>query len=137
MAPSPAASKQRELWWARELCDKALAAASARGLLVSVTVVDRGGDPIQQDRMDDAVSGSVDIAFATAATAARFGCESAEVSRRYGSAAGSLGALHPAPFLAAHGGVPLLSDGHVVGGLGVGGLDPEACAEIAREVAGL
>lgn len=135
MAPSPQASKQQELSWARELCDHVLAAASARGLLVSVTVVDRGGDPIQQDRMDDAVSATVDVAFATAATAARFGCESADLSARYGAATQSLGALHPSPFLAAPGGVPLMSGGSVIGGLGVGGLDPEACAEIAREVA--
>jgi uncharacterized protein GlcG (DUF336 family) len=135
MAASPTASKQRELLWARELCDRVLAAASARGLLISVTVVDRGGDPIQQDRMDDAVSASVDVAFATAATAARFGCESAEVSVRYGAATSSLSALHPSPFLAAPGGVPLLSEGAVVGGLGIGGLDPEVCAEIARDVA--
>ncbi len=135
MAASPTASKQRELSWAREMCDQVVAAASARGLLVSVTVVDRGGDPIQQDRMDDAVSASVDVAFATAATATRFGCDSAEVSTRYGSATSSLGALHPSPFLAAPGGVPLIVDGRVVGGLGVGGLDPDACAEIAHEVA--
>jgi hypothetical protein len=31
--------------------------------------------------------------------------------------------------------VPLVFDGRVVGGLGVGGLEPVACAEIAREVA--
>ena len=85
--------------------------------------------------MDDAVSASVDVAFATAATAARFGCDSAEVSTRYGSATSSLGALHPSPFLAAAGGVALVSDGRVIGGLGVGGLDPETCADIAREVA--
>ncbi len=135
MAPSPAASKQRELMWARELCDRVLAAASARGLHVGVTVVDAGGDPIQQDRQDGAVAASIDIAFATAASAARFGCESAELSARYETAASSLGALHPSPFLAAPGGVPLVLEDRVVGGLGVGGLDPAACAEIAREVA--
>jgi uncharacterized protein GlcG (DUF336 family) len=135
MAESPRASRQPELEWARELCDHVLAVAAGRGLLVSVTVVDRGGDPIQQDRMDDAVAASADVAHATAATAARFGCASDELAKLYGTAAPSLAALHPSPFLAAPGGVPLVSEGAVVGGLGVAGLDPDACAEIAREVA--
>lgn len=135
MAPAPKASKQAELTWAREVCDRVLAAASTRGLRIAVTVVDAGGDPIQQDRSDGAVAASIDVAFATAATAARFGCDSAEVSTRYGTVTATLAALHPSPFLAAPGGVPLVSDSQVVGGLGVGGLDPEACAEIAREAA--
>jgi len=135
MAPAARASKQAELAWARDVCDKVLAAAAARGLRVAVAVVDAGGDPIQQDRMDDAVAASVDVAFATGATAVRFGCVSEDVSTRYGTATPSLAALHPAPFLAAPGGVPLTSGGRVVGGLGVGGVDPDACAEIAREVA--
>ena len=133
-APAPRASKQNELTWARDVCDRVLAAASARGLHVAVTVVDAGGDPIQQDRQDAAVAASVDLAFATAATAARFGCASDELERLYGTTTASLAALHPAPFLAAPGGVPLLSDGLVVGGVGVAGSDPDACAEIAREV---
>ena len=83
--------------------------------------------------MDDAVAASVDVAFATAATAARFGCASGELSALYGTATPSLGALHPSPFLAAPGGEPLVSGSRIVGGLGVGGLDPDACAEIARE----
>jgi uncharacterized protein GlcG (DUF336 family) len=135
MAPSPRASRQAELEWARELCDRVLSVASARGLLVGVAVVDRGGDPIQQDRMDDAVAATVDVAFATAATAVRFGCPSADLVALYGPATPSLAALHPSPFLAAPGGEPLVSGNRIVGGLGVGGLDPEAAAEIAREVA--
>ena len=135
-ATAPNASRQQQLGWARELCDRVLVAAAARGLRVSVAVVDRGGDPVQQDRMDDAVAAGVDVALATAATAARFGCESGEVHARYRHAARSLGALHPSPFLAAPGGVPLVADGRVVGGLGVGGADPQTCAELAFEVAG-
>ena len=56
MAPAPTASKQAELAWARDVVRPGAGAASARGLRVAVTVVDPGGDPIQQDRMDDAVA---------------------------------------------------------------------------------
>ena len=60
MAPAPKASKQAELTWARDVCDRVLAAASARGLRVSRHGGRRGGDPIQQDRRDDAVAASVE-----------------------------------------------------------------------------
>jgi len=135
MKPAPVATRQLELAWARAVCDSVMAAAAVRGVLVSVAVVDRGGDPIQQDRMDDAVAASVDVALATAATAARFGIGSDQLDALYGPAVKSLGRLNPMPFLGAPGGVPLVVDGRVVGGLGVGGTDPALCAAIAREVA--
>jgi uncharacterized protein GlcG (DUF336 family) len=136
MKPAPAASQQRELSWAIALCDRVIEAAQSRGLLVSVAVVDRGGDPVQQDRMDDGVAGGVDVALATASAAARFGIPSGDLADAYGEAAADLRSLSPTPFLAAPGGVPVLVEGRVVGGLGVGGAEPEVCAALAREVAG-
>ncbi len=66
----------------------------------------------------------VEVALGTASTAARFGCASEEVAVRYAGATAALGRLHPAPFLPVPGGLPLIVDGRVVGGLGVGGLSP-------------
>lgn len=134
MKAAPPASRQHELVWARSICDAVMEAARDRGLPVAVAVVDRGGDPIQQDRMDDAVAGAVDVALATAAASARLGRPSDELDRVYGPAVKSLSRLSPTPFLAAPGGVPLIVDGRVVGGLGIGGVDPSACADIARLV---
>ncbi|UQX87407.1 heme-binding protein [Jatrophihabitans telluris] len=131
MQPAPAATRQAELAWAREICDRVLALALDRGVRVSVAVVDRGADPVQQDRMDDAVGGGVEVAVATAATAARYGMSSHQVPAAYAAATGALGRLHPAPFLPVAGGVPLIADGRVVGGLGVGGADPQLCGELA------
>ena len=63
-----------DLDWARGLARPRPAPGRERdGLRVGVAVVDRGGDPIQQDRMDDAPAAGVDVALATAAAAARFG----------------------------------------------------------------
>jgi len=135
MVGAPPASMQPVLQWARDLCDRVISAAAARGLLVSVTVVDPAGDPVQQDRMDSAPAAGVDVAHGCASTAARFGCASEQVAVRYGSATASLGALHPAPFLAVAGGVPLVVEGRLVGGLGIGGPPPEVCAELAALVA--
>ncbi len=135
MKPAPTASRQHQLAWARTIADRVLDAARARGVLVSVAVVDTGGDPVQQDRMDGAVTASPDLALATGATAARFGRPSDELDAAYGFAVKSLGRLGYGPFLGAPGGVPVLDGGVVVAGLGVGGADPALCAQIAREVA--
>lgn len=135
MKPAPASSGQHELSWAISLCDAVMAAASARGLRLSVAVVDRGGDPVQMDRMDDGVAAGVDVALATASAAARFGMASGELTAAYGVDGLALGGLSPTAFLAAPGGVPLVVDGRVVGGLGVGGGDPLVCEEIAVGVA--
>lgn len=135
MKPAPPAANQHELDWALDLCDRVLAAAEAQGLRISVAVVDRGGDPIQQDRMDHAPAGGVEVALATAGAAARFGAPSERLAEWYPAA--QLAALHPAPLLAAPGGLPivvadrLVSD-RLVGGLGVGGADPATCAALAK-----
>ncbi len=131
MVAAPSARAQPVLHWARQLCDRVLAAATARGVRVCVAVVDPGGDPVQQDRMDGAPAAGVEVALGCASTAARFGCASEEVAVRYAGATATLGRLHPAPFLPVPGGLPLIVDGRVVGGLGVGGLSPSVCAELA------
>jgi uncharacterized protein GlcG (DUF336 family) len=132
MRPAPSAGRQAELDRARGLCDRVLRLASEEGIRVSVAVVDAGGDPVQQDRMDHAAAAGVDVALATAATAARFGGPSGSVGTWFGAAAGQLAALHPAPLLTAPGGVPLVDGDRLLGGLGVGGHEPERCAELAR-----
>jgi uncharacterized protein GlcG (DUF336 family) len=130
MKPAPPAARQSELAWAVAVCDRVLAAAERDGVLVSVAVVDRGGDPIQQDRMDHAVAGGVDVALATASAAARFGVPSERLADWYPAA--QLAALHPAPLLAAPGGLPIRLGDRVVGGLGIGGADPATCAALAE-----
>ena len=131
MAPAPPAAHQAELEWARTLTDAALDAAARRGARVAVAVVDRGGDPIQQDLMDGAPAGGVAVARAVADAAALFGCDSGDLGTRYGSAE-AVAALVAPPVLGVAGGLPIRAAGHVVAGLGVGGGDPSACEEIAR-----
>jgi uncharacterized protein GlcG (DUF336 family) len=130
MTTAPPAAKQGQLTWARDLADRVLAAASAQGLRVAVAIVDPGGDPIQQDRGDDAPAGGAEVALATAAAAARFGVPSETVAQWYPGA--QITALHPVPILAAPGGLPVLEGTRVVAGIGVGGEDPALCAALAR-----
>jgi uncharacterized protein GlcG (DUF336 family) len=129
MKPAPRAAGQYELAWAQQLCARVCAEAGRRHERISVAVVDLGGDPIHQDRMDDGVAGGVDIALATAAASARFGVPSEQLASWYGDAVTH---LNPVTVLAVPGGRPLLEDGRVVAGLGVGGADPAVCAALAQ-----
>ena len=136
MATAPPARRQAQLDWARGLCDAAMDAAVRRGVRVAVAVVDRAGDPIQQDLMDGAPAGGVAVAQAVAGAAALFDCESGNLGARFGlpdgGAAAALAALVVPPVLGIPGGLPVRDAGQVVAGLGVGGGDPGACADIAR-----
>ena len=136
MAPAPPAGRQAQLDWARRLCDAAMDAASRRGIRVAVAVVDRGGDPIQQDLMDGAPAGGVAVAQAVADAAALFDCCSGDLGARFGlpdgRAVAALAALVVPPVLGVPGGLPVRDGGQVVAGLGVGGGDPAVCDQIAR-----
>jgi uncharacterized protein GlcG (DUF336 family) len=135
LAPAPSARRQAQLDWARALCDAAIKAALARGVRVAVAVVDRGGDPIQQDLMDGGPAGGVAIAQAVAGAAALFDCDSGDLGARFGQA-DALAALVVPPVLGIPGGLPVRDRGQVVAALGVGGGDPAACADIARTALG-
>jgi len=131
LAPAPAASRQPQLDWATALSDAVMAAAASSGARVAVAVLDRGGDPIQQDLMDGAPVGGVAVAQAVAAAAALFDCESGDLGARFGSAE-AVAALLTAPVLGVPGGLPVHAAGRLVAGLGVGGADPSLCRQIAR-----
>lgn len=134
LAPAPPAARQAELDRARALCDAAMDAAARRGVRVAVAVLDRGGDPVQQDLMDGAAAGGVAVAQAVAGAAALFGWDSGDLRARFGSAeaVAAVAALVVPPVIGVPGGLPVRDGGHVLAGLGVGGDDPAVCADIAR-----
>jgi uncharacterized protein GlcG (DUF336 family) len=137
MAAAPPASHQAQLDWARALCDAAMAEARRRDVRIAVAVVDRGGDPVQQDLMDGAPAGGVAVAQAVAGAAALFGRDSGDLGYVFGQVGETGSAAIPAglvvpPVLGVPGGLPVRDEGWLVAGLGVGGASPVACASIAR-----
>jgi uncharacterized protein GlcG (DUF336 family) len=133
MAPCPRASRQSEHMWALGLADTAMTQAARHGLRIAVAIVDERGDPIQQDRMDGATATAVEMALATATTAATFGATSEEVGNHFRDprALPMLAASLPFALLAIPGAVPVLENDRTVGAIGVAGAGPELCAGIA------
>ncbi len=136
MAPAPRASAQPEHDWAIRLSDAVMAEAAARGLRVTLAIVDHRGDPIQQDAMDAAPTSAAFVSLATAATAATFQAPSHELAQLYGDGVvlDHLARSLPYAILAARGGIPIEVGGRVVGGLGIAGPSPEVSEELARAV---
>jgi uncharacterized protein GlcG (DUF336 family) len=133
MTEPPPFRRQPEHVWALAIADAAIARARRHGVRIAVAIVDERGDPIQQDRMDGAPAAAVQVAEATAAAAATFGCPSQELATRYpgdGTLA-MLAATLPFRILAVPGGLPIDEDGRAVAAIGVAGVSPERCAEIA------
>src|SRR4051812_10349752 len=122
MADAPRAV-QPELDAARALADRAIEEARRRGVKIAVAIVDRRGEPIQQDCMDGAPTAAPFVAEAVAAGAATFGVPSGDVP------AAAVGVL-PYRVAVLPGGLPLPG-----GGIGVAGVAPALAHDIAAAVA--
>jgi uncharacterized protein GlcG (DUF336 family) len=121
MADAPRAV-QPELDAARALADRAIAEAEARGVRIAVAIVDRRGEPIRQDCMDEAPTAGPFVAEALAAGAATFGVPSGEVPPE------AVGVL-PYRVAMLPGGLPLPE-----GGIGIAGVTGALAHEIAKAV---
>jgi uncharacterized protein GlcG (DUF336 family) len=123
----PPRASQPEHEWALGLADSAIAEAGARGTRIAVAVVDRRGEPIQQDTMDGAPTAAPFVAEALAAGAATFQRPSAEIDP-------AMTTVLPYRVLCVPGGLPVSEGDRVVAGLGIAGPDTGMCQEIAEAV---
>jgi uncharacterized protein GlcG (DUF336 family) len=104
---------------ARLAAEAAAAAAIARAVAPVVAVVDAGGELLYLWRPDAAQVASVRVATDKARTAAIYRRPSKDFEQQ--AAAGRPSALHLAGAVPLQGGMPIVHDGHVVGGIGVSG----------------
>ena len=137
MKPAPEASAQAELAWAKGLCDRVIALCpGSRRTGVSERHRPRWRpDPTGPDGRRCRGRGRCRAGDRRDGRSVRRGKWRQWPSSSAVRVARSR-ALHPSPFLAAPGGVPLVVDGRVVGGLGVGRSRPRGGAEIAAEAVG-
>ena len=117
-----------------EAAEKVAAAAEAeakkRNATVVIVVVDDGGYPIVLKRLNDTQVASVDVGIGKARTAAIFRRSSKDFEDQIKN--GRLASLVLPGATPLQGGVPLISDGKVVGAIGVSGNTPQEDEDIAK-----
>lgn len=130
-------------WPAAHRAVEAAAREAVRlGIRANVAAVDAAGHLASFVRMPGAPLHSIDIAIDKAYTAASFGLPTARWHRELQrhSEAVRQGIVLRARFVAFGGGVPVIEDGRVIGGIGVSGgseAQDEACARAGLAALGL
>lgn len=116
---------------ARKMVAAAEAEAERKNLRGVVAVVDDGGWPILIERMDNsAYTASVELAPGKARTAALFKKPSQALEDAINH--GRIAAVTARGFIEMQGGLPIVVDGQVIGGIGASFDTPEHDVEIAR-----
>ncbi|MFD8219900.1 heme-binding protein [Streptomyces sp. NPDC059697] len=103
---------------AKKVSDIAMQKGIEKGYPVSVTVVDRDGVVINQQRADTATGATVQVSFEKAYAAAGFQTPTADIQN---FAKTSPGFTYIPGFSILPGGVPIKVGGKIVGGIGVSG----------------
>lgn len=120
---------------ARRIADKAIAKAREKGVGCSLTVVDEYGVVVQQDRMDGGPAMYVDLSEAKAITAVNFQRPTSAVAeqlQRNPVHFDTLNRIVKFKVMPEPGGLPIICDGRIIGGLGVaGGGNAQGSEEIA------
>jgi len=133
--------KRPSLDLALALLARVRAEAESRGLALATAVVDDAGHVVASQRMDGAALGAMRLAVGKAYTAVLWGMPSGDFmeSTQPGGADWGWNATDPGIVVYA-GGVPLLAEGQLVGGLGASGGTAEQdaeCVDAAARALGL
>jgi glc operon protein GlcG len=115
---------------AEQIAAAAEAEAKKRDATVVIVVVDDGGYPIVLKRLNDTQVASVDVGIGKARTAAIFRRPSKDFEDQIKN--GRVASLILPGATPLQGGVPLISDGKVVGAIGVSGNTPQEDEDIAK-----
>ena len=124
---------------AEECVRKAKEKATELKLIMFIAVVDEMGKLVSFARMGESSIGFGEkISIAKAKTAVAYKRDTKETMERYANYPGNyfitgMNGLYPDDFWAGPGGVPILVDGQIVGGLGVSGSTPENDHKCATE----
>ncbi len=114
---------------AMKLLHAAMAKAREMGVTQCISIVDAGGHLLAFARMDGAFSQSIDTALMKAMTAASYGIPTGDI------AAGvdiKLAIATQGKRINLPGGLPIIIDGHVIGGIGVGSGTGEQDRQVAN-----
>ena len=132
--------KRPSLELALKLLDGVRAEAEARSLALAMCVVDAGGHVIATQRMDGAALGATRLAEGKAYTAVLWGTRTGDFTESTQPGGADWGWNTTDDRIVVYaGGIPLLADGQLVGGLGASGGaadEDEACVVAAARSLG-
>ncbi len=119
---------------ARRCADAIRTSAVNMGVPVTACVVDSTGAVVLLERMDKAIPVSVDMAQRKAATAALMGQSTVQLTAlvQPGQPLFGLTSVDGGRFVAFGGGVPLMHEGVLIGGVGVSGGSIDQDAQLAE-----
>lgn len=107
---------------AQAILESAVAVAKEWGVSVSVAIVDGHGELVAFGRMDDALLVTISVAEAKAYTSVRERKTTAELAKWVQSTGKDMSYWPDPKITSMGGGVPIRSEGKVIGGIGVSGL---------------
>ncbi len=116
---------------AKKIAAGVLAECTKNKWNVAIAVVDNSGGLIYFERMDNTQSASLDIAIGKARNGAMYRRPTRVFVETIAKGGASLGAMTLPGVIASPGGLPIMADGKVIGGVGVSGVtgdQDEQCA---------
>lgn len=118
-----------------EQAKKAMAGAEAEAKKnswpVVIVILDSGGNPVMMQRLDNAQWGSVDIAKEKARSAVALRRPTKALQDLIAQGGANLRLLNIG-FSVLEGGIPIVADGKIIGGIGVSGVTSQQDAQIAQ-----
>ena len=115
---------------ARKVMAAALDEARKQSWQVAIAIVDPGGDIVHFERIDGTQTGSIELAIEKARTAVAYKRSTRVLEDRI--TAGRLQFLRQTGAIPIEGGLPLVMNGKVVGGIGVSGVRSEQDGVVAQ-----
>jgi uncharacterized protein GlcG (DUF336 family) len=115
---------------AKKIAAGALAESKKNNWRMAISIVDNHGFPVYFERMEDTQTASIQIALDKAKTAAMFRRPSKAFED--GIAKGRVALLGLSGATPIEGGLPIMVDGRVIGGIGVSGMNSDQDAQAAQ-----
>jgi uncharacterized protein GlcG (DUF336 family) len=131
-APPPPYGLPITLEQAKKVLAGAEAEAKKNNWNVVITVLDSGGNVVAVHRMDNAQFGSLEVARQKAWSAVAYRRPTRVFEDLVGQGGVNLRILRLEGATPLEGGIPIVADGKIIGGIGVSGVTSQQDAQIAR-----
>jgi uncharacterized protein GlcG (DUF336 family) len=132
VAQAPSYGPTISLEDAKKAAAQAIAEARKNNWTMAVAVVDPSGTLIYYEKMDNTQNGSADVSVSKARSAARFKRPTKAFQDALAAGGTGLRILRIEGAIPVEGGVPLIIDGKIVGGIGLSGGTSEQDGQCAK-----